>query len=387
MRKIQVVAAITMLLVFACKPQEKIVIEKEIIQKEMAGHKKPKNVIFMVGDGMGLTQITAAMISNGYRLNFERFHSVGFHKSYSYDDLITDSAAGATAFSIGEKSYNAAIGVNKDTVAIRTLTEEAILQGYKTGVVVTSTIVHATPASFIAHNRHRNNYEEIAVDVANCNADILIGGGKKYFDRRKSDELNLVEKMKKDGYKVESFLDIDPEKATIPSGMKYALFTADDDPLPVAQGRTYLEPMTMATIKALDNTEKGFFLVVEGSQIDWGGHANNKNYVITELLDFDKTIGKVLDYIDANGETLLVITADHETGGMAINPGSNSDSLSISFATTHHSGTLIPVFAAGPGAELFQGIYENTSIYDKIRKALGWKEENQRIILDDRGTK
>lgn len=386
MRLYQGTFFLMLLLVIACKPQERIIIEKEIVEKEMNGFKKPKNVIFMVGDGMGLTQITAAMITNGYRLNLERMESVGLHKSYSSDNLITDSAAGATAFSIGEKSFNAAIGVNQDTIAIRTLTEEAVLLGYKTGVVVTSTIVHATPASFIAHNRHRNNYEEIAVDVVDCGVDILIGGGKKYFDRRK-DEVDLLAKMKSNGYKVETFIEVDPETAKIPSSGKYALFTGDIDPLPVSQGRNYLEPLTMATIEALDKSDKGFFLVVEGSQIDWGGHANNKDYVISELLDFDRTIGKVLDFLDKNGETLLVITADHETGGMSINPGTTSDSLKISFATKSHSGTLIPVFAAGPGSELFRGIYENTAIYDKIRKAIGWKEENQRVVLNVRAKK
>lgn len=380
--------ALSLLAVFvlACKPQEKIIIEKEIIEAPMAKGKKPKNVILMIGDGMGLTQITAAMITNDYRLNLERFPSVGLHKSYSSDDLITDSAAGATAFSIGQKSYNAAIGVNEDTIAVRTLLEEAILLGMKTGVVVTSTIVHATPASFIAHNRHRNNYEEIAEDVTKCGADILIGGGKKYFDRRK-DEANFLETMRTDGYKVETFLDVNPEDAQVPLTGKYALFTADNDPLPAAQGRKYLGPLSMATIKALDQSDKGFFLMIEGSQIDWGGHANDANYAITELLDFDQTIGQVLDFIDKDGETLLVITADHETGGMAINRGSKRDSLSISFATKSHSGTLIPVFAAGPGAELFQGIYENTSIYDKIREAAGWNPKNQRIILGKRGAK
>ncbi|MFZ1790482.1 MAG: alkaline phosphatase [Saprospiraceae bacterium] len=151
----------------------------------------PKNIILMIGDGMGLTQITAAMISNGYKLNLEKMPITGFHKSYSSDDLITDSAAGATSFACGVKTYNAAIGVTDDTLAVQTILEEAQDAGKETGVVVTSTIVHATPASFISHNRNRNNYEEIAEDILDCKADYLIGGGKKYFDRRK-DEKNIL---------------------------------------------------------------------------------------------------------------------------------------------------------------------------------------------------
>merc|ERR1712127_644568 len=151
-------------------------------------HGKAKNVIFMVGDGMGVSQITAGMIKNNNHLNLERFPIVGLHKSYSSDNLITDSAAGATAFASGVKTYNGAIGVNPKKKPVKTILEECEEKGMATGMVTTSTIVHATPASFIAHQPSRKMYEEIAADFLKTEIDLFIGGGKKYFDRRETDE-------------------------------------------------------------------------------------------------------------------------------------------------------------------------------------------------------
>lgn len=341
--------------------------------------KQAKNVILMIGDGMGLSQITAAMIRNGYDLNLAKMPITGLHKSYSYDNLITDSAAGATAFACGVKSYNGAIGVDQDTQAVQTILEEAENKGLKTGMVATSTIVHATPASFIAHVASRASYEDIAADFLKVDIDYFAGGGKKYFDRR-ADERNISAELEGRGYTVKTYLDNDISKLKIDKTKKFGYLTADNDPLPVAQGRDYLTDASIIGLNHLKYGDKGFFMMIEGSQIDWGGHANNAEYVITELLDFDKAIGEVIEWIKKDGETLLVITADHETGGFAIN-GGTPDSLKIAFTTKNHTGTLIPVFAMGPGQELFSGIYENTAIYDKMRKALGWPKRNKPVIL------
>lgn len=157
----------------------------------------PKNVILIIGDGMGLSQITAAMYRNGNTLNLEQFPIVGLQKSYAANNLITDSAAGATAFSAGVKTYNGAIGLDADSTPVTTILEEADRMGFATGMVVTSTIVHATPASFIAHAKSRNYYEEIAADFLDTEIDLFIGGGKKYFDRRESDDRNLYQEDRK----------------------------------------------------------------------------------------------------------------------------------------------------------------------------------------------
>ncbi len=136
--------------------------------------KAPKNIILMIGDGMGVTQISAGMYSNGNKLNLEQFPVIGLHKSYSSDNLVTDSAAGATAFSAGVKTYNGAIGVSSDTMPVVTILELAEAAGLPTGLVANCSITHATPASFAAHNRTRKNYEEIALDIMEAEVDLLI---------------------------------------------------------------------------------------------------------------------------------------------------------------------------------------------------------------------
>ena len=343
------------------------------VREEITSPQRAKNVILMVGDGMGLTQISAGMYSNSNTLQLERFKNIGLHKSYSSDDLITDSAAGATAFACGVKTYNGAIGVDQDTNAVFTILEEAESKGLKTGLVATSTIEHATPASFAAHNRQRRNYEEIVLDYINSGVEIFIGGGQKTFERREMDERNISDELRAEGYTVISYVDKDIDEIDMSGIEKLMYYTADGSPLMASQGRDYLEPAAGLAINHLyNNNDKGFFLMIEGSQIDWGGHANDANWIISEMLEFDRTIGSVLDFAEKDGNTLVVVTADHETGGFAIQKGSKMDSLATAFTSDYHTGDLIPVFAFGPGSEMFRGIYENTAIYHKMRKAYGW---------------
>lgn len=350
-------------------------VEKTVTAAAPATKTKAKNVILMVGDGMGLGQLTAGMISNGNKTNFDKFTAIGLHKNSAFNDLITDSAAGATAFACGVKTYNGAIGVNSDTVAVKTILEEAEEMGMKTGLVATSTIVHATPASFIAHDPKRKNYEAIALDFMDVDIDFFVGGGSKYFNQR-SDEKDLYAQLRTRGYQLEDYFSAELEDITIDPNKKFAYLTAIDSPLPQAQGRNYLMEATQKAIEHLShNSPNGFFLMVEGSQIDWGGHANKADYIISEMIEFDNVVGYVADWTKKDQNTLLVVTADHETGGFAIQKGSTQDSLVTAFTSDYHTGVMIPVFAMGPFSEQFIGIYENTKIYNKMRKAYGWKEE------------
>lgn len=331
----------------------------------------PKNIILLIGDGMGVTQISAGMYMNGNKLNLERFPIVGLHKSYSSDNLITDSAAGATAFACGVKTYNGAIGVDQDTVPVKTILEIAEDKKMATGLIATSTIVHATPASFIAHQKSRKMYEEIAADFLKTEVDFFVGGGKKYFDRRETDERNLYKELQDKGYIVSDYFQNDLIKSELSHKKNFAYFTADNDPLMVSQGRDYLyaaSKMGMAFLRK--RSQNGFFLMIEGSQIDWGGHANDSDYIVTEMIDFDRTVGAALDFAAKDKETLVIVTADHETGGYSIIPGSKMDSLVTGFTTDYHTADLIPVFAYGPGARAFSGIYENTAIFKKMKRIL-----------------
>jgi alkaline phosphatase len=335
---------------------------------------KPKNVILLIGDGMGLPQITGAMYMNNNKTVFERFLNIGFHKSHSSDNLITDSAAGATAFASGVKTYNGAIGVNAKKESVPTLLELAEAKGMATGLVATSSITHATPGAFISHVAGREDKDAIALGFLQTPVDIFIGGGMDNFARRK-DQRDLVAELTAKGYDITNFFNQDIKALDITTTKNIGYFTANGEPLPLAEGRDYLITASLKAIDFLDTrSPQGFFLMIEGSQIDWGGHANDANYVINELNEFEKVVATALDYAKRDKNTLVIVTGDHETGGFAVQPGSKLNKIQVAFTTKSHTAVMIPVFAEGPGAEAFRGIYENTAIFTKIKDALQLKK-------------
>jgi alkaline phosphatase len=335
---------------------------------------KPKNVILLIGDGMGLPQITGAMYMNENKTVFERFKNIGFHKSHASDNLVTDSAAGATAFASGVKTYNGAIGVNARKESVPTLLEMAEKKEMATGLVASSSITHATPASFIAHVDGREDKEEIALGFLDTPIDIFIGGGMDHFVRRKTDERDLVAELTAKGYQITNFFDQEIDALDIRTEMNIGYFTANGEPLPVTEGRDYLIPATEKALDFLDGrSANGFFVMIEGSQIDWGGHANDANYMVKEMLEFEDVVAIALDFAAKDKNTLVIVTGDHETGGFAVQPGSTLGNIKTAFTTKSHTALMIPVFADGPGAEVFRGIYDNTAIFDKIKAALDLK--------------
>lgn len=344
------------------------------IRTEPAEVVTPRNIILMIGDGMGISQISAAMYVNGNKTNLEKFPVVGLHKAIAADGLITDSAAGSTALACGVRTYTGAIGVNQDTMPMMSILEEAEARGMATGLVTTSSITDATPAAFIAHVKLRNQVEDIAASFLNTEIDFLVGGGENAFTRRKTDNRNLRLELEQKGYFVSGYKEQALTDIVPVTQQNFAYFTAEEEPLSAAKGRNYLPlASNMATYFLNKRSgEKGFFLMVEGAQIEWGGHEKNSEYIISEMTDFEKAISEVLKFAERDGETLVIVTADHETGGYAINPGSTVDSLIPAFSTDQATGSLIPVFAYGPGAEYFRGIYDNTSIYARMRKSMGW---------------
>jgi alkaline phosphatase len=347
---------------------------------------RPKNIILMIGDGMGLTQVSAAIYENKRATNFERFHHIGFHKSYAAGELITDSAAGATAFACGIKTYNGAIGVNIDTIPQQTILEEAEIRGLSTGLIATAFIVHATPAAFFGHQPVRTFHEQIAADLLEVDVDLVIGGGMKYFNRRDLDDRDLYKELQNKGYAVSNYMEVALEDIDISNKRKIVHFTADRHPVPVSAGRNYLPFATKLAPRFLRKVseDKGFFLMIEGSQIDWAGHGNQGQLMIEETLDFDRAVGQALDFARIDGNTLVIVTADHETGGLAINPGSQKGDIHTAFTTNGHTGSLVPVFAYGPGAENFKGIYENTAIYHKMRRLFGFDQSTAASPIDTR---
>lgn len=328
--------------------------------------KKPKNVIFLIGDGMGVSQVFAGLTANHFRLFLENCKYIGFSKTQSADDFITDSAAGGTALSAGVKTYNGAIGVDADTVPVKTILEAAEENGLATGLVSTSAITHATPASFIAHQPSRNMYEEIAADFLKTDIDVFIGGGRNHFTQRK-DGRNLMDELAAKNYRVETEMD---KIAEVKSG-KLAGLTAEVHNGRMNERGNMLPVATETAINILSKNKKGFFLMVEGSQVDWGGHANSTIYVVEDMLDFDRTIGKALEFAANDRETLVVVTADHETGGMAITGGNVSTGMvKGAFTSGGHTAVMVPVFSYGPGAENFIGIMDNTELHNRMQDLL-----------------
>lgn len=343
----------------------------------------PKNIILMIGDGMGISQITAGLYANGISLNLEKFPVTGLIKTYSAKHLVTDSGAGATAFSCGCKTFNGAIGVCKDKSPCTTILEEAEKQGLATGLVATSSITHATPASFIAHVPDRSEMEAIAAFFLQTDLDLLIGGGLKYFNERK-DGRDLRAELAAKGFAIADYTEKKLSELSPAPDKPFAWFSAREEPPYVSKGRDYLPGAArMAPVFLQKRSDKGFFLMIEGSQIDWACHANNAPDAVREMLDFDEAIGEVLKFAEADGNTLVIVTADHETGGMALEQGHSKDSIDIEFVTGQHTAAMVPVFAYGPGAERFGGIYENTDIYVRMKALLGWApvvEGNQEVI-------
>lgn len=325
----------------------------------------PKNVILVIGDGTGINQISALEYYKADPVYYDDFPIIGLSK-ISSTSLITDSAAAGTAMACGEKTYNKAIGVNAQGEDLLNLTELMSQKGGSSGLIATSSITHATPASFYAHHTDRNDHEIIASFLPNAPIDFFAGAGLKYFRERK-DQVNLLDTFAQNGFTIET-----SSLKAYPEAKKLGYLLADKDMPTMIEGRgTFLEDASNLAINHLSSNEQGFFLMVEGSQVDWGGHDNDFDYMISELIDLDNTLGRLMAYAQKDQNTLIVVTGDHATGGLALSADQGDyNTIKPTFSSTGHNADWIPVFAYGPGAELFNGVYENTMIYHKIKSLL-----------------
>ena len=347
-------------LVTACSPAQ---------SGENKQAERPQNIILLIGDGMGLAQVSAGIVSSDEPLAFEEFNDIGLQKTSSLDKYVTDSGASGTALATGEKTNNGHIAMSPKGDTLTTILELAEQNGLATGLVSTSSILHATPASFIAHNKDRHAYEELALDFLDTDVDVFIGGGLNSFSKRE-DGRDLTEELREKGYSVLTNLDEITEASSAP----LAGFTAEEHNPSIPDGRGEMLPRSTETaLSLLSQNEKGFFLMVESSQIDWGGHDNDQDYIISETLDFNKTIEAALKFAETHPNTLVIVTADHETGGMGLNGGNlDKHTVESGFTTGGHTGIMVPVFAKGPGSEQFRGIYENTAIFEKMKMLYGF---------------
>ena len=330
-----------------------------------AGRDKPRNVILMVGDGMSLATMVTAWAANRGHLNIENCQYVGLAKTYSANRLLTDSAAAGTAFATGRKTNNHSVGVDAEGKPQPSILDIARQHGLSTGLIATCNILDATPAVFVAKKGDRDLWGDIAPQFVASGVDFACGGGWKNFKNGK-DGRDLTKELANRGYQLPRTVE---ELEKINEGRVFALIA--DDNLPQAKQRgDVLSRAAMKAVELLGRNERGFFLMIEGSMIDDGGHDNRLDRMMDEVHDFDRTVGSVLRWAAQDGKTLVVVTADHETGGWTLLGGDIATGrVQGRFSTDGHSGVMVPVYSFGPGAENFTGIFENTALFDKMLDA------------------
>lgn len=327
----------------------------------------PVNIIFMIGDGMGISQITTMFYYKDTPSEFNNFSEIGFINTSSATNKVTDSAGGGTAFATGQKSFNRGIGLSLDSVPLPSILKILQAKGYQTGLVSVGSITHATPAAFYGQVEDRDMEEVIAGQLLETGVDFFAGGGLKFFNKR-SDALDLYAEFEKAGYQMDTL----SMKADLDASKKYGFLLAENGLPRKPEGRdSFLKEATQKALDRLSGADDGFFLMVEGSYIDWAGHAEDADFMIAEMLDFEEALKVALDYVKTHSNTLLVVTGDHETGGMAVGKGERIDEVKLYFNTDQHTADLVPVFAKGPGEELFKGFYENSDIFHKMLQAVG----------------
>lgn len=359
---------------------------------------KPKHIVLIIGDGTGLAQWSAYNAKRTQGINsmdsaaivFTDFPVIGFSLTSSADAFITDSGAGATALATGKKANNYMIGMAADSTKPITISEIAHRMGKSTGIAVTCELTHATPGSFFAHQPSRKLMNEIGADfitgmsphdladlqerngqtdvgsqfVKKGSIDVALGGGRKYFD---------TNALKNNGYAIGTGYEAMKQ---LQNQSRRVVFY-DDQPFPpkAHEGRNkegmYLADASESVLNTMFLNPKGSFTMIEGSQVDWAGHENDSTYLMAEMEDFDVAIRRVIAMAKADKNTLVIVTADHETGGLSLTDWDKARSQpAMHFSTGHHTGIPVPVFACGPGAELFSGAYQNTAIFTKIQDLL-----------------
>ena len=366
----------------------------ELIKKDLVEvNKKAKNVILLIGDGMSASQITSYRLlkegPNG-RIAVDNFPISGIVLTHSADAIITDSASSATAYSTGSKTKNGFLGVDQEGRFLENLTEKLDNFGFVSALISTSEVTHATPAAFSSHVDSRRNTDEISSQMLESKVATILGGGRKFFlsaenGGKRKDKRDLLDEAKK-SHKILMHKDELDISGITPSDRILGLFADEhlrdeENPDNHSSEPTLTEMLRFSLERAeaaIDNQCRGSFIMVEGSQVDWAGHANNIDYLERELKEFDEATRYALEYAKKNPDTLVVVTADHETGGLLIEPIALSyytgNNIKFSFNTAigggSHTGVPVPVYAYGPGSLNFSGTLDNTDVYRAILSAL-----------------
>jgi alkaline phosphatase len=370
----------------------------------LTASEKVKNIIFVVPDGMGLANVTAARIYkyglSKERLSLETLERIGYQSTSAKDSVITDSAASASAWACGRKFNNGEISFHGETgEAPQTILELAKAKGKSTGLVATSTITHATPAAFGAHVKSRSCENEIARQyILKTEVDVILGGGKMRFNSTNNDRCgasgDFISAAQTKGYTVvytkEEMLKVQNTNKLLGLFSEGPLAPgpkrASDDTIKTREPT--LAEMTGTALKILEKNNKGFFLLVEASQVDWANHAHNLEYQIAEILSLDQAVRVVLDWVNAKSkrksETLIIIVPDHETGGFAINGPLGStitepgQLVNAGWTSKSHTAVDTMTWSQGPYSQYLGRAIDNTDVFYIMKAALeGEKVVNQ----------
>ena len=342
------------------------------------GENGAKNVILFIGDGMGWAQVVVArnfVHGAGGELNMERLEHSGYVSTFSLQSLITDSAAAATAMATGHKTVNGVIGQSVHGEEYKTILEIARDMGKSTGLVTTTEVTHATPAAFAAHEDSRERSGAIAEDyLRSSRPDVIMGGGLQAWTAVPLKEARDM------GYKA-VFTKEELERLDAANTDKL-LGLFDTGRMSFAMDRRMDEPslidMSLKALGILSKNQEGFFLLIEGGLIDHAGHNNDNRAVLYDTIAFDETVGAVTEWLKTNSlsdKTLVIVTSDHETGGLAVTGPKNylpkrGDKVEIKWVSGHHTAVDVPIWAQGPGAEKVNGRMDNTEIFGLMRDAI-----------------
>ena len=315
---------------------------------------KVKNVILMIGDGMGTGAVNVAHYANGGALTMTNLRTCGYVRTQSADDFTTDSAASGSAYACGQKTNNGYLGMTVEQEKMANLPEKLAPLGYVSGVVSTDDLHGATPAAFFAHQSSRGASDAIWADLTDCALIFASAGTRKAYEKLDLKTRNAIEE--------EFDVVFDPAEVAGQDRLIYLPETVN------SQRGDYLPETTRMAIDFLSaRSRKGFFLMVEGARIDKEEHGNNLKGVVWETLDLDKAIEEAIRFAEKDGHTLVIISADHETGGTVMNYGVPNDGFVMgTFTSKGHTPMMVPLFAYGPKSYLFQGVQENSDVSNKI---------------------
>lgn len=339
------------------------------------GQAKPiKNIIFLIGDGTGINQLQAAATVNnpnyinGMGLSVFNMKYIGFQNTSAQDSYTTDSAAGGSALATGKLHDNRHISMSNTGEVYPSMTDYMYDAGYAAGVITLGNLADATPAAYYGHSTERDDSDEITNYLLDGKLTLLNGAGMQVFTKRE-DGKDILSELKKQ-YRISSNIDeINADNQKV---------ICVDERMDLAASEKTIDLLANATKQGIEKltktNDKGFFLMVEGAKIDYAGHANSLPGAVVEALSFDLAIAEAMKFADSNGETLVVVTGDHETGGMTFVDGNfNTGHVTARFMTDDHTAMMLPVFAYGPGAQEFIGVYKNTEIFHKMMKLMNFK--------------